>query len=104
MLPVLPWATRGPLAPPFTASCSPNTEQGDDAVWNVSAVSKELDMVYEDADARAAVANLFDGISPAATVGRGKSSDKLPQKEIQITFNYQRLKTSECIKDHRQTN
>jgi hypothetical protein len=76
MLPVLPWSTLGHLASTFTASNSPNTEQGDDAVWNVSAVSKEHDMVYE--DACAAAANLFDGTSQAAIFGRHKSSDKLP--------------------------
>jgi hypothetical protein len=81
MLPALPWSTFGPLASPFTASGSPTTEQGDDAVWNVSAVSKELDTVNEDADACAAVANLFDGISLATSVDRRKSSDKLPQTD-----------------------
>jgi hypothetical protein len=35
-------------------------------------------MEYEDADACAAVTNLFDGTSLAAILGRRKSSDKLP--------------------------
>jgi hypothetical protein len=35
-------------------------------------------MVCEHADGCAAVANLLDGNSPAAIVGRRKSSDKLP--------------------------
>jgi hypothetical protein len=72
------------LASLFTSSCSPSTEQGDTAVWNVSAVSKELEMVHEDAEAFAAVADLFTVTSSELSlyllvikVGRFKSSDRL---------------------------